>query len=157
MTREWLRSGAFGMGPGQGRQRLGPGAGRFPSLSGRPTGGRGARGAKQGDGGQLEGDVERLGPDGAHFLHGEAEHVPLGIYLLHDLVVRGLAEITGALVEEHLEVVALDVIPNSHPVSGHNLDPLLTLSVRYAVRTNASPWFILITTHKYLSPTTVIR
>ncbi len=52
----------------------------------------------------------RLGPDGAHFLHGEAQHIPLGVYRLQDLVVRGFAEITGALVEEHLEVVTLDVM-----------------------------------------------
>jgi len=58
----------------------------------------------------------------------EADHIAFGVHLLHDLIVGSLPEIAWPLIEEHLEIVALGVVPNLHSVSGHSLHPRFTLS-----------------------------
>src|SRR6266404_4181810 len=104
---------------------------------------------------RLVSDFDGLRSDTAHLQYRETEHISFRVYLLHDLVVGRLPEVAWSLVEEHLEVVALRVVPELHSVSGHRLHPRLMLSVMYAVRTNASSAPILTTTHRCFAPTTV--
>ena len=78
----------------------------------------------------LERDFEWLLPDAAHLQDREAEHIAFRVHLLHDLIVGSLPEIARPLIEEHLKIVALGIVPNLHSVSGHSLHPRFTLSVR---------------------------
>ena len=104
----------------------------------------------------LESDFEWLRSDTAHLQYRETVPISFRVYLLHDLVVGRLSKVTRSLVEEHLEVVTLRVVPDLHSVSGHSLCPRLMLSVKYAVPTNASSVLILTTTHRCFAPTTVL-
>src|SRR6266850_8006506 len=99
-----------------------------------------------------EQNFERRFRQRADFKNGEAQDVALRVDFLHYLVVGGLAKETFALVEKHFEVVGLAVEPYLHSSRGHSCLPFFTVSVRYAVTTNASKSATLTTTHRYLSP-----
>jgi hypothetical protein len=53
------------------------------------------------------------------------------------------------------EKITFPVVPNPQTAVGHNTRPFFTLSVKYAVMTNASSGRTLTTTHKYFGPTSV--
>jgi len=92
----------------------------------------------------------------ADFQHMEANNGAVLVHLFHDLIVRGLTEVTFLLLKEDLEEVSFTVIPYSYMLFvGHKTVPFLMESVRYAVRTNASLSLTTTTTHRYLDPTRV--
>src|SRR5439155_24670291 len=96
---------------------------------------------------QLECDLHRYVVQRAHPHHGKSEDVALLVHFLHDVRVRGLAEIPRALLEYDFEVVAFLVEPDLQSFLGHSCLPPAGCLTRYAVRMKASLSATLTSTH----------
>src|SRR5712691_6508510 len=72
---------------------------------------------------QLKCDLHRHIMQRAHPHHGKSEDFALLVHFLHDVRVRGLAEITRALLEHDFEVVAFLVEPDLQSLFSHGCLP----------------------------------
>src|SRR5438477_11214757 len=91
-----------------------------------------------------------------HVHDGEAQQVTVLVNSLHDGVFGSLSHITRTIGEENFKKITFGVKPDFHGF-GHRTSPALGLSVRYAVRTNASDGRYFTTAHSHLSPTCVLK
>src|SRR5712691_12765852 len=104
---------------------------------------------------QLKCDLHRHIMQRAHPHHGKSEDFALLVHLLHDVRVRGFAEITRTLLEHDFEVVAFLVEPDLQSFLCHTCLLPAGCLTRYAVRMKASLSASLTATHRCLSPTRV--
>lgn len=73
----------------------------------------------------------------AHLENGKADDLAVIVDALHHGIIRGFTHAAGPVREGHLGKITFFGEPNFHFV-GHICSPFFGLSVRYAVKTNAS-------------------
>ena len=66
----------------------------------------------------------------AHLEYREADHVPIGVDLLHYLVVGCLPEIAFLTLKDDFQIIAFGIIPDCYVLAFHRTVPFFGLSVR---------------------------
>src|SRR5205807_8208154 len=89
--------------------------------------------------------------ESTYLKNGKAYHFSALIHAFHHRVMRGLPHVTSAIRKDDFQKIPFLIEPNFYFI-GHTCSPLLGLSVRYAVNTNASSGAYFTTTQSHLSP-----